>query len=229
MPGERRYQEDEVAEIFEAASVPAISRTGAPSHEGLTLVELQSIGREVGIAPERIAEAAASLVRSQPPTPRRTELGMPVTAGHVTDLPRMPTDREWALVVADLRETFGARGKESSDGETRQWSNSNLHAFVEPTRTGGYRLRLGTFKGDAAALNVIGAFGIVMGAIVGVALTVKGGLVTALPGMLALGGIGASAIVANAVRLPRWARLREQQMKDVAERTRVLLGPGTGA
>ncbi len=69
MPDERRYQEDEVAEIFEAASVPAISRTGAPSQEGLTLTELQAIGREVGIAPERIAEAAASLVRSaSPPT-----------------------------------------------------------------------------------------------------------------------------------------------------------------
>jgi hypothetical protein len=229
MPDERRYQEEEVAEIFEAASAPTISRTGAPSQEGLTLAELQAIGRDVGIAPERIAQAAASLVRSQPPIPRRTELGMPVTAGHVTDLPRMLTDREWALVVADLRETFGARGKESSQGETRQWSNSNLHAFVEPTRAGGYRLRLGTLKGDAAALNLIGGFGIVMGAIVGVALTVKGGLVTALPGMLALGGIGASAIVANAVRLPRWARLREQQMKDIAERTRALLGPGTDA
>jgi hypothetical protein len=229
MPDDRRYQEDEVAEIFEAASAPGISRTGAPSQEGLTLTELQAIGREVGIAPERIAEAAASLVRSQPPPPRRTELGMPVTAGHVIDLPRMLTDREWALVVADLRETFGARGKESSQGETRQWSNSNLHVFVEPTRTGGYRLRLGSLKGDAAALNMIGAFGIVTGAIVGAALTVKGGLVTALPGMLALGGLGASAIVANAVRLPRWARLREQQMKDVAERTRALLGPGAGA
>jgi hypothetical protein len=69
----------------------------------------------------------------------------------------------------------------------------------------------------------------VTGAIVGAAVTVKSGLVTALPGMLALGGIGASAIVANAVRLPRWARLREQQMKDVAERTRALLDPGAGA
>src|SRR3982751_5365170 len=175
MPDERRYQEDEVAEIFEAASAPAISRAGAPSQDGLTLTELQAIGREVGIAPERIAEAAASLVRSQPPIPRRTELGMPVTAGPAIELPRALTDREWALVVADLRETFGARGKESSQGETRQWSNSNLHAFVEPTRTGGYRLRLGTLKGDATVLNLIGGFGIVMGAIVGVALSVKSG------------------------------------------------------
>src|SRR5678815_1596820 len=75
MADERRYQEDEGAEIFEAASAPALARGDAAPTQGLTLAELQAIGREVGIAPERIAEAAASLARSQPPLPRRTELG----------------------------------------------------------------------------------------------------------------------------------------------------------
>src|SRR6185436_8172357 len=166
MADERRYQEDEVAEIFEAASAPALSRGDAAPNQGLTLAELQAIGREVGIAPERIAEAAASLARSQPPLPRRTELGMPLSAAHVIDLPRALTDREWALVVADLRETFNARGHETSQGVTRQWANGNLHALVEPTKT-GYRLRLGTVKGDALALNRMGGFGIDMGLVVG--------------------------------------------------------------
>ena len=74
----------------------------------------------------------------------------------------------WSLVVADLRETFGARGKESTHGETREWSNGNLHAFIEPTRT-GYRMRLGTLKGDAIALNRMGVMGVAMGAFVGIA------------------------------------------------------------
>jgi len=222
MSDERRYRDDEVAEIFEAASLPEVSRPGAQSAEGLTLTELQAIGREVGISPERIAEAASSLARTQPSIPRRTELGMPLSAGHVIDLPRALTDREWALVVADLRETFGARGKESSQGETRQWTNSNLHAFVEPTRT-GYRLRLGTVKGDGMALNRMGGFAIVMGLVTGYAPLLSGHSL-ALPGMVALGGIGVGAIAYNALRLPRWARLREQQMKEVAERTRALLG-----
>src|SRR5512143_768395 len=123
MADQRRYDEDEVAQIFEAASTPAISRGRTPSTQGLTLTELQAIGKEVGIAPEQIAEAALSLERNQPPLPRRSELGMPMTVGYVTDLRRALTDREWAVVVADLRETFGAQGKESSQGETRQWSN----------------------------------------------------------------------------------------------------------
>ena len=230
MADERRYQEDEVAEIFEAASAPALSRGDAAPTQGLTLAELQAIGREVGIAPERIAEAAASLARSQPPLPRRTELGMPLSAAHVIDLPRALTDREWALVVADLRETFNARGHETSQGVTRQWANGNLHALVEPTKT-GYRLRLGTVKGDALALNRMGGFGIAMGLVVGLVPLVSGDPAATVSGAVALGGMGVGAFVFNALRLPRWVRLREQQMKEVAERTRALVaeGPDSGS
>ena len=230
MADERRYQEDEVAEIFEAASAPALSRGDTAPTRGLTLAELQAIGREVGIEPERIAEAAASLARSQPPLPRRTELGMPLSAAHVIDLPRALTDREWALVVADLRETFNARGHETSQGVTRQWANGNLHAFIEPTRT-GYRLRLGTVKGDALALNRMGGFGIVMGLFVGLAPLMSGDPAATVSGAVALGGMGVGAFVFNALRLPRWVRLREQQMKEVAERTRALIaeGPDSGS
>jgi hypothetical protein len=222
MADERRFQDDEVARIFEAASAPALTRGEASPAEGLTLAELQAIGREVGIAPERIAEAASSIVRSAPPLPRRTELGMPITAGHVVELPRALTDREWALIVADLRETFGARGKESSQGETRQWTNSNLHAFVEPTRT-GYRLRLGTLKGDAVALNRMGAFGVAMGALVALTPLVGGTAGGTMPGALMLGSIGVGAILFNALRLSRWAGTREQQMKEIGDRALALI------
>ena len=225
MADERRYRDDEVAQIFETASAPAASRAESSAGQGLTLAELQAIGAEVGIAPERIAEAASSLARVQPPPlARRTELGMPVTAGLVVDLPRALTDREWALVVADLRETFGARGKESSQGETRQWTNSNLHAFIEPTRT-GYRLRLGTLKGDALALNRMGGFGIAMGALVAATPLFTGSPPGALPGAAMLGAIGIGAIGFNALRLGRWARVREEQMKAIADRTREMLLP----
>jgi hypothetical protein len=229
MADERRFQDDEVARIFEAASAPALARgEAAPAAEGLTLAELQAIGREVGIAPERIAQAASSLVVSQPPLPRRTELGMPITAGHVVELPRALTDREWALVVADLRETFGAKGKESSQGDTRQWTNSNLHAFVEPTRT-GYRLRLGTLKGDAVALNRMGGFGVAMGAIVALTPLVGGTAAGTLPGAAMLGTMGLGAILFNALRLSRWAGTREQQMQEIGERTRALIESDTGS
>jgi len=230
MSDERRYGEEEVAAIFEAASGPVTSRkespAGSDSEQGLTLSELQAIGREVGIAPERIAEAAAVLERTPPVLPRRTELGMPLSAAHVVEIPRPLTDREWSLVVSDLRATFNARGRESTHGETREWVNGNLHAVVEPTRT-GYRLRLATIKGDALALNRMGAFGIIAGALVGVTSLVGGDPASAVSGAVMFGSIAAGAFTFNALRLPRWARLREQQMKEIAERTRALLGPGS--
>src|SRR5688572_30281653 len=174
MADERRYDEDEVAAIFEGASAPAVSRGDSHSATGMTLAELQAIGREVGIAPERIADAAATLDRAPVAIPRRRDFGMPLSAAHIVEIPRPLTDREWSLVVADLRETFGARGKESTHGETREWSNGNLHAFIEPTRT-GYRMRLGTVKGDAIALNRMGVMGVAMGAFVVIAAPSTGG------------------------------------------------------
>lgn len=221
MADERRYDEDEVAAIFEGASAPPVSRGDSHSATGMTLTELQAIGREVGIAPERIADAAATLDRAPVAIPRRRDFGMALSAAHIVDIPRPLTDREWSLVVADLRETFGARGKESTHGETREWTNGNLHAFVEPTRT-GYRLRLGTLKGDALALNRMGAFGIAMGVVVSAVSLVTGDPATAFPGMI-LGSMGAGAFLVNAVRLPRWVRLREEQMREIAERTRALI------
>ena len=59
---DRRYNDDEVAAIFERASnaehanLPASAEAG-----GLTLAALQEIGREVGISPDAVSRAARSL------------------------------------------------------------------------------------------------------------------------------------------------------------------------
>src|SRR4029453_12880977 len=97
MSDERRYTDDEVAAIFEAASRPAAPRdepADPASPVGLTLARRQEIGREVGIAPEQIGEAAAALDRRRPPIPRCTDLGMPVSAAHIVDIPRPLPDRD---------------------------------------------------------------------------------------------------------------------------------------
>lgn len=230
MTEERRYQEDEIAEIFEAAAAAAPpsapSRRGGRPADGLTLAELQEIGREVGIAPERIAAAASSLERVAPTAPRRTELGMPIAVGRTLALPRPLTDREWGMLVTDLRETFGATGRVGEDGNARYWRNGNLHAFVEPTG-GGYRLRLGTIKSSGVALNRMGAGGIVLGLIVLAVLLLSGEPTTDLSAALLLGAMGVAAFALNALRLPRWADEREAQMESIVERTRALLEAGS--
>ncbi len=225
MTDERRYQEEEIREIFEAAAAAGDSNPRALSPgTGLTLAELQEIGLEVGLAPERIAAAATGLDRQGSTLPRRTHFGMPVSVGRTVDLPRAPTDREWALLVAELRETFHAQGKIGSAGSLRQWTNGNLHAYVEPTET-GHRLRLGTLKGNASELNLLGIVGIVMGLIILIASSISGKLAEGLFLSAVFGATGVAAMTSNVLRLPRWAREREQQMEHIASRARELIGP----
>jgi hypothetical protein len=225
MPEERRFSEDEVAEIFESAATARTGPGGALSRtEGLTLSELQAIGREVGMAPERIAEAAAALdIRRE--SARRSDFGMPVSVRRVVDLPRAPTDREWEMLVADLRETFNAKGRESSRGEIREWNNGNLHAYVEPTAT-GYRLRMGTTKGEAAGLNRFGAFSLVLALVMLAVFAAQGRLGEEFMVPIILGLMGTLAVGSNALRLPGWAEEREAQMERVGARAVSLLGAG---
>ncbi|HEY0016579.1 MAG TPA: hypothetical protein VGC13_09685 [Longimicrobium sp.] len=224
MPDERTYGEEEVAEIFKAAAAArqeAGSTALAPA-AGFTLAELQSIGGEVGLAPERVAQAAAA-VDLRRGAVRRTDLGMPVSVGRTVDLPRAPTELEWEMLVGDLRETFGARGRVGSRGDVREWTNGNLHAYVEPTAT-GYRLRLGTTRGSAMAGNRMGAAGLVMALITLVVLAMTGALPEAILGPMLIALMGGGSLAWNAVSLPGWAQRREAQMEAVAVRARTLLG-----
>lgn len=223
MSDERTYRDDEVAEIFETAAARGDTNLPARrSAEGLTLAELQAVGGEVGLAPERIAEAAAALDLRRD-TLRRSDFGMPVAVRRTVDLPRAPTDREWEMLVAELRETFNARGRVGSRGDVREWTNGNLHAYVEPTLT-GHRLRLGTTKGDATGLNRMGAAALVMALVTMVLFFLTGDMPddVFVPVIFAL--MGGVALTYNAMRLPSWALEREAQMEHIAARARILLG-----
>jgi hypothetical protein len=228
MTNERRYGEEEVAEIFEAATTThGAQRRVSSTADGLTLTQLQAIGSEVGVAPDRIAAAASALDLRRGVHPRRTHLGMPISVGRTVDLPRAPTDREWELLVSELRKTFNAQGKDGSSGNLRAWTNSNLHAYVEPTEA-GYRFRIGTLKGDAATLNWTGAAGMLAGLILAGPLLVTGQLTESLVGPGFIGIMGAAAFAYNAVRLPRWAHEREEQMEYMAQRVQTLIKTDTG-
>ncbi len=70
---ERRYTDDEVAAMFaKAAEGPTPDSPQTPGNDGLTLRDLQEIGREVGIAPEAVTRAADALAAAR--RPRRLTL-----------------------------------------------------------------------------------------------------------------------------------------------------------
>ncbi|MGD2070786.1 MAG: hypothetical protein PVI57_19085 [Gemmatimonadota bacterium] len=227
MTDERRYGEEEVRAIFEAASQEqeGPERRGAlPSDGGLTLSELQAIGTEVGISRERIADAARALEVRGVAGPSRTLLGAPLAVGRSVELPRAPTDREWEMMVAELRQTFRARGKVAVHGGSREWWNGNLHALVEPTED-GHRLRLGTWREQALIMSRMGLGMLGLALIVLVASVLAGGATgEAFFAPLVLGAIGAGLLGSSVLPLPRWARARREQMDHVAGRALALLG-----
>jgi hypothetical protein len=215
---ERRYSEDEVAAIFaNAADTHEVSRRPAGASTGMTLSELQEIGREVGISPEAVAHAAGLVdQRAQPAV--RNFLGLPLRVGRTIELGRRLNDAEWERLVVDLRETFDARGTIGSDGSFRQWTNGNLQALLEPTAT-GHRLRLKTMKGSSLSLMVAGAATLGVAAVSFFGAAFAGSLDAASLGSVAtIAAVGLGLSGMGALRLPSWASLRLRQMDGVISR-----------
>ena len=216
---ERRYNDDEVETIFARASEDEQASTQITrSVEGLTLADLQVIGREAGIAPERVTQAARSLDQTRQPT-APTLLGLPVGVSRTVNLDRRLSETEWERLVVDLRETFDARGAVRTDGSFRQWANGNLQVLVEPDGD-GQRIRFRTVKGDSRALIIggLGMMGVAAATTLAAVFTGTMGVTEAFASVGTIGLMGAGMFAFGALRLPGWAKQRRQQMEDVAKR-----------
>lgn len=123
MKSARRYDDDEARAIFGiAARRDTASAMPVSSGDGFTLSELQEIGAEAGIPPDRVAEAAAVLVARGRPLPEEKSLGRDVSVGRLVPLARRPTEAEWEVLVSELRDVFAATGEVSARGGAREWS-----------------------------------------------------------------------------------------------------------
>ena len=216
---ERRYTDEEVAAIFEQAAEADHADLPVPAAgKGMTLAALREIGREVGISPESISHAARSLDLVGRPALRRF-MGLPIGVGRTVELDRPLSDSDWERLVADLRETFEARGVVKYDGPFRQWTNGNLQALVEPT-TSGHRFRLQTVKGDSRALMSwgIATLGVATATLIAVAGAGSLGNSGSVVGVEFLAAMGLGMFAVGAVRLPGWARLRKTQIEAVTAR-----------
>lgn len=216
---ERRYTEEEVATIFErAAESDHAALPSSAEGRGMTLAALQDIGREVGISPESISHAARSLELTGRLASRKF-LGLPIGVGRTIEFDRPLSDSDWERLVADLRETFEARGAVRYDGPFRQWTNGNLQALLEPTAS-GHRLRLQTVKGDARALMTGGlaAVGVATAAAVATAVAGSLGNASSITGIGFMAAVGFGMFAIGALRLPGWARRRKIQIDAVTAR-----------
>ena len=219
---DRRFNEEEVAAILkDAAEAQYSDNRLLPSSGGLTLAEIQSIGREVGISPDMIQKSAQRFKPMQQPT--RRLLGLPLGVAQTVEFDRKLTDQEWERIVVDLRETFEAQGVVRQQGSLRQWTNGNLQALLEPTAT-GQRLRLRTVKGNAPGLigggiAVFTAGAALLTTAIATGATGDMGLMASI--LTTMTG-GAGMFGASALRLPGWARRRQEQMDQIAERAALM-------
>jgi len=213
MTKERRYEEEEVAEIFEAATdAQAHARTRITTGDGLTLRQLHEIADEVGI-PKELVTRAARHVDAPRESALRSWMGVPFRVGRTVQLPRALTDLEWQRLVAILRETFEATGRVEVSGELRQWWNGNLRVLMEPTAT-GYRLRMTTKKGDLQTMIAMG-FSILTVALILLVVGAVSGTADAAASVF-LGLAGMLTLGVSLGRQPFWARTRARQMDEIA-------------
>lgn len=210
---ERRYSEDEVAAIFRyATEEQKVQEHSLPAAEGLSLAEIQQIGREVGIGRQQIARAAAVLDQREGTSVRKF-LGLPIRLGRIVELGRVVSDAEWERLVVDLDEIFDAQGEVRCKDGFRSWRNGNLRVTVEPGASGA-RLRLGTYHEIAHRMLRVG-LGLGSVAAIGALISAVGGF--AWPGTT-LAVSGALVFGVGAVRLPWWRRRRLAQMDEAAKR-----------
>lgn len=217
----KRFNEEQAAAIFaRAAEVEASGRqpSSDPGASGMTLAELQDIGKEAGLSPEAVAQAAASLRTAATRLPAPVFFGVPIGVARTVALDRPLSDEEWGSLVAQLRSTFNASGKAHSDGGYREWRNGNLRVSAGPA-AGGYQVDMRTSRGSARSLMTAGGIMTGMSAALMAVGALSGSMV---PGLVAdltpVLTIGVALFGAGVLQIPAWARRRREQFDRIAER-----------
>jgi hypothetical protein len=216
---ERRYSEEEVGAIFELATkAQAGGKRQIGSGDGMTLAGLQEIAKEIGVPPELVAQAALSLDTVGRET-TESIVGLPLGVGNSVELGRTMTDAEWDQFVGTLRDTFNAKGHLKTEGNFHSWTNSRLQVLLEPSPT-GHRIRFRTFNTTSAGYLGIGAMLLVVVAVMAIAMGASIGFTNPrkVMGLEFIGLMGALSVAWGALRLPRWARRRREQFKELVER-----------
>lgn len=213
---DRRYSDDEVAEIFRRATVlRPESRVPLAASDGMTLAQLEAIAQEAGIEPSRIASAAREL--DAPSAAPRRAVGVPISVSRSVELPRKLTEREWEFLVTRLRETFDAAGKLETHGSLRTWSNGNLRVMLEPGMN-GHRVRFTSLNAGLRVRLVAGS----LTAGFGLTVTLVASFVSADAGWAAFGSSGIVGIVGLVVAAvaggasKKWRSERRQQFDTLA-------------
>lgn len=225
-PQERRYREEEVAEILQRAA--RIERRRQEEQPALSLAEIEAIARESGMDPSLVRHAARELEAQKSSRLARMLLGAPATRTLERTVEGELTVEAHEILAADIRAALGTSvmmGQMSTVGRTLTWTGFGQSGSIEVSispRNGETVIRI-----DVNSKNLAG--GLFGGIIGGVGGGLGSNVAWMLPRFLdlpwAAGLVGALGVVGLAYSLARWiytsavGRLhhRIDQLADVLE------------
>ena len=139
----QRFTAEEAQRVFARAA--ARQHTHASPPDGLTLPELQAIGREAGLDP---AHVAAVVAEGNAETETQTTWhGVPVGITRTRLLPDRVSDAEWERIVDVLRSHYNQPGTAQQIGRRREWTTaagSAAHRVTVEPRDDGDLVRIQT-------------------------------------------------------------------------------------
>ena len=115
----KRFSEAEAQRIFALAAER--QHVTGQAEPGLSLEELEEVGRAAGIDPAFVRAAATDALRPEPTATTKSVLGMPLGFRRERFLRGTVTDDAWARIVVDLRQQFNKPGLVTDIGTLREW------------------------------------------------------------------------------------------------------------
>lgn len=178
----------------------------------------------MGLSEDAVALAAARLEQTALVAPRlpagvtRRYFGLPIRVGTSAELTRALSGAEWDHLVADMRTTFDTLGEVRVEGVRREWRGAGAHAVLEPTLDGErFSLQMSKRTAPAWMWSAIVAFDAAVALFVP-ALTGLSSNVNFVRGPVMLVAAGLGMFAYSAIKLPPWARSRQQQVEGVFNR-----------
>ena len=231
-----RFSEDDARRIFARAAERQHADDQKPT--GLSLAELQEIGRAAGLDPEHVVAAVAEVQGGEGlgAAPPATFLGVNVEPSATRVIPGPLTDEMWGRMVSRVRSVFNTVGVTSDVGATREWQGtntqgglSNLRMTASPTE-GGTLVSLRTSRAGQVsqyrALFGVFAAMVVFFLVLGLATGDVGD-----PGFWAFVSMFAAATVgiplAGRFGSRRWAETRQSQFDALLDRFELMAREGT--
>ncbi|MEM6325799.1 MAG: hypothetical protein AAF791_01640 [Bacteroidota bacterium] len=115
----KRFSEADAQRIFALAAER--QHESGQEEPGLSLEELEEVGRAAGLDPAIVREAAMDALRPEATSTTRRVLGMPLEFRRERFIRGAVTDEAWAQIVVDLRRQFNKTGLVTDIGPLREW------------------------------------------------------------------------------------------------------------